>query len=674
MKRASLIIHWGLMVMLLAGFPWAIAVAADESLCVRVRIEIEQELTLERQGFEARMNVKNGGAAALENISVAVNFTDENRQPVVATSDPNNTTAKFFIRLTSSASLPTQIAGGAEEKLRWLIIPAPGAAAGSVTGKLYYVGATLTYKTSGLDTTVDVSPDSITVKPMPELTLDYFLPNQVYGDDPFTPQIEAAIPFSLGVRIKNGGFGIAHNLKIDSGQPKIIDNQQGLLINFHIEGSEVNGQAATASLLANFGDLQPGRSGVGRWIMTSSLYGKFVEFTATFSHADELGGTLTSLITAVNTHLLVHDILVDLPGRDSVRDFLALDGDTMRVYESDNLDAVVANVSGGAAVTGSAMDYTVTAPGAVGFSYIQVADPLSGNKAIQSVVRSDGKLIRLDNAWLSRNFIVASRTWQYFLNIFDANNTSAASYRVLFGELARGNHAPVLRRPADRIVRPGTYVGMLVQASDPEGDRVTLSSNLLPAGATFTDYGNGQGLLAWTPALGQTGNFPLQFAASDGSLLARDTTVITVTSDTGSLLDKWKESWWPNITNLNIIGTYADPDRDGLKNLLEYALGLDPTLTDLWGLPVVELEEFEGKHYLTMTYEGRTDDSNLHFAVIATNDVDPDIVNWTAVVNEVPISQTEVTPGFKRVKVRDTVATEDQPHRFIKLQVTTSEP
>ena len=65
---------------------------------------------------------------------------------------------------------------------------------------------------------------------MPKLRLDYFIPGQVYSDDPFTTEVEPAVPFGLGVRVANIGYGSANNLKIDSGQPRIVENVHGLLI------------------------------------------------------------------------------------------------------------------------------------------------------------------------------------------------------------------------------------------------------------------------------------------------------------------------------------------------------------------------------------------------------------------------------------------------------------
>lgn len=67
--------------------------------------------------------------------------------------------------------------------------------------------------------------------------------------------------------------------------------------------------------------------------MITSLSGQFVAFDAAFTHADTLGDSVTSLLKAVNTHKLVHDVKVDVPNRDNVVDFSALNGDVVGVYE-----------------------------------------------------------------------------------------------------------------------------------------------------------------------------------------------------------------------------------------------------------------------------------------------------------------------------------------------------
>lgn len=49
--------------------------ASDSSVCAEVKIEIQQELTLERQAFDAHMRINNGlDQISIENVRVEVTF------------------------------------------------------------------------------------------------------------------------------------------------------------------------------------------------------------------------------------------------------------------------------------------------------------------------------------------------------------------------------------------------------------------------------------------------------------------------------------------------------------------------------------------------------------------------------------------------------------------------
>ena len=102
---------------------------SQKSICASVRIEILQQLTLERQAFEARMTINNGLAGvSLVNISINLTFTDSAGNSVRASSDPNDLTARFFFRLQDGSSTPSIIPGGTSATIVWLIIPTQGAA------------------------------------------------------------------------------------------------------------------------------------------------------------------------------------------------------------------------------------------------------------------------------------------------------------------------------------------------------------------------------------------------------------------------------------------------------------------------------------------------------------------------------------------------------------------
>lgn len=525
---------------LLALSPAALQAADDGAVCARVKIEIRQELTMERQGFDAEMVIQNGLTdEALSQVDVDVTVTDELGAPVLVSSDPSSTTAKFFIRVSQMSGIADvagagTVSAGGSATINWLLIPAPGAAGTLPTGKKYLVGATLKYRVAGESEVVTVSPDLITVRPMPLLTLDYFLTKEVLGDDPFTAPIEPPVPFTLAVRVKNTGMATAKALKIDSAQPKILENQQGLLVNFRLLDSAVEDLPVQNSLLATFGDIGGGLAKSARWNMEASLSGQFTEFNVRFSHAAELGGQLTSLMQATRAHFLVHDVQVDLPGRDYVRDFLAQDDDQLRVYESSGVDTPVVDASAQATLAATSGDnYRLDLPATTGFFYVKKPDPHAGQKAVGTVLRSDGKTMPLENVWLSKTQDPVSHQWSYWVNLFDADSTGI--YDTAFVEPPLGEQPPVIGLVIDRSVYAGNTISFVVEASSPSGAPVTLQAAPLPAGATFTPQAIdpqaptlARAIFAWTPTAEQIGTHNIIYSASDGARLSTRTAAVIV--------------------------------------------------------------------------------------------------------------------------------------------------
>jgi hypothetical protein len=476
------------------------AALGQDSVCARVKLEILQELTLEREAFEARMTINNGLAGIpIEGVGVTVTFADAQGRAVRATGDSTDLSSTFFIRSQDGYVLPSTVAGGGSAQMRWLIIPARGAAGTDGLGATYYVGATLRYRVGGVEQVVEVSPDDILVKPMPFLSLDYFIPEEVYGDDPFTTAVvEPPIPFGLGVRVKNEGLGVARKLKIDSAQPRIVENRQGLAVDFRLVGSEVNGAVALPTLLADFGNIAPGRSGVARWRMISSLSGRFVEFNAFYTHADELGGALTSLINGnPRTHFLVGEVQVDFAGRDSVRDFLARDGDFLRVYESDGGDAPVLDASAASRVVGEGGRYRIQVPAQAGLFFVRVPDPFAGRQVLRGVMRSDGRRLLGPNAWLSQTWRSSARRWDYFVNLFEVGNPAGAEYVLEWRDAAgASNRPPRLDVPRNWTLKPGERLTFPLTASDPDGDRLVYR---LEGDATGSATVDPDGTFRWEP-------------------------------------------------------------------------------------------------------------------------------------------------------------------------------
>lgn len=549
----------GFLCLLLAlAYLWPLSVKAADSVCAEVRMQVIQELTFERQGFDAHMRINNGlQDKALEDVHVTVWFRDATGTQVGASSDPNdqdNENIRFFIRLDRMNNIDlesesaNQIAPGETADIHWLIIPTPASVGDSETALLYFVGATLEYKVEGDELeVVEVDPDMIHVQPLPQLTLEYFLEREVYANDPFTDVIEPSEPFTLGLRVSNHGSGVAENLEIESAQPVITENDQGLPVNFNIIDTWVNNEPAPRVLLASLGDVAAGESTVARWRMLADLRGEFTEFHAEVSHAEELGGALTSLIDEVATRFLVRDVLVDLPGRDSVSDFLAYEeGDSgpLRVYESDGGDFPVDDVSGSSSI-GDAVDagtnkhapVTLDGYGADGVVYARLNDPLDGERQILGAIRSDGKQLPAQNVWATRSREAGPwdggvPEWEHHIHIFDVQSTG--EYTVIFGdEVDVPLMAPSMTFIPDRTLDVGESLIVDVHATDPQELALTLEATPLPSGAAFEDSGEGQGAFTWTPSSGQAGDHEVTFTATNESGLSSAQTVLFHVSSEG---------------------------------------------------------------------------------------------------------------------------------------------
>ncbi|MBD8528170.1 hypothetical protein IFO71_20670 [Pseudoxanthomonas sp. CAU 1598] len=581
--------NWAIAAAAALGLQFAPAGQAQDIVCAVVKIEIRQELTLERQAFEAKMKISNGlDTLALENVDINVTFEDEAGNSVLASSNPNDTDAKFFIRLDSMQGIDDvsgagRIAPKGVAEITWLIIPAQGAGGSSAAGVRYGVGATLNYRFGGAAEQVVVAPDVIRVKPMPLLTLDYFLPHDVFADDPLTSEQEVVEPFDLGVRVTNSGAGSAKALKIESAQPRIVENRQGLLIDFQLLSSQVDDRPVQNTLLADFGDIGPGNAKSARWQMTSSLSGTFVSFDAEYVHSDALGGALTSLLAQVNTHTLIRNVRNDLPGRDSVRDFLAKDGEAVRLYESEGGDADVQDLSSNASLSSmGTVDgqkrYRLRMPAHNGLAFVRVADPNAGSSGNYTAWRSDGKRLEAANAWRLRT-LTNGGVEQRFVAVFDSNSTG--DYELRF-DGSSANQPPILEFSTSVVVEAGSTLNHEIRALDGDGDTVVISAVNLPDGALLTPVGNNQTLLSWTPSPQQVGEFNVIIRAADGTVVtSRDLQIVVqppagADSDGDGMDDDWERE---HFGDLSRDGT-GDFDQDSATDKQEFDHGGDPTWED----------------------------------------------------------------------------------------------
>ena len=424
------------------GSPVLLAPNADGSgVCATVTLRIEQQAVLTRTGFAGTFTLENGTAATtLSGIRVDIDIRD---------TAGNSANSKFGFRDPDVFGLGNVsgtgvLAAGQEGMARYLFVPTRDAA--PTTATTYHIGGTLRYVENGVEVSVPLLPATITVHPDALLSLDYFLQRDVFSDDPFTDPVEPSNPFSLGVIVNNTGAGRARNFHIVSGQPEIIENEKGLLIDFEIIGTQVGGSVVSPSLTATFGDILAGTSKSARWLMTSTLQGHFIDYEASFEHVDDFGNPRTSLIDGVTFHELEHALRINLPGKgladDNQFDFLANDvPDPAKlpdmIYFSSGGKAAVKSYTDATAdgpATASDLSVQVSAPSvsSAGWSYLVFNDPGAGF-VLKDVVRSDGSHLKVgDHAWRTDRVFGAEGVATYVNRVHLLDYESTGSYTLVY--------------------------------------------------------------------------------------------------------------------------------------------------------------------------------------------------------------------------------------------------
>jgi len=416
---------------------------ADEGICARVRLKLDQDLVMTRSAFNATLEIVNGDPTlTLSNISVEVNAIDL---------AGNNANDKFGIRPPTLRGLNAVdgtglIAANATGGASWILIPNTDAAPNGPTE--YTVSGLLTYVQDGRQVVVPLAPVPITVFPDARLRIKYFHERDVFSDDPFTPLIEPAVPYSLGVLVQNVGKGAAKNVKIISAQPQIVDNDKGLLIDFKIIGAQVGSQPVTPSLTVNLGNIASNATAVGRWLFQSSLHGQFIDYQASFEHVDSLGDPRLSLVESVEIHEMIHVVNAGGTFNDGLPDFLVNDipngenlPDTLYLSDGRVLPVnVLLTATPDAPAASNHLQVVLTTGAQPGWTYWRVPDPANGKFRLTRVIRSDGLEVPLDvNAWITdRTFIENSRRPinEFNLHLFDYD--SPGSYTLYYEIIPSG--------------------------------------------------------------------------------------------------------------------------------------------------------------------------------------------------------------------------------------------
>jgi hypothetical protein len=414
------------------------------AVCASVKVQFSQKLTMTREAFRGTLDIFNGHPTdKMDSITVNIQITDKNGVPANGLFQINTESLTNMSDVTGTGAIIAQQHG----TVQFLFIPTINAA--PTVPVAYNFGGSVTYWDPYVKAkvTMPLNAVELTVNPSPNLMLHYFMQRNILGDDPLTsPAIEPSIPAELSVMIENQGYGPAVNVNISSAQPKVVENEKGLAINFQLIGSNFQGQPTKFGITdINFGTIPALQTRVGQWYFTSSLLGKFVSYEANVVHANSFGNPELSLIKGVKLHELTKSIKVYGGADDGINDFLVNDifdvndvPDILYYSQGMRTEKVVQATSGSFDKNVGSPTFTnklTVTPSDIGWNYIKLNDPGNGLYELVSVTRSDNQVIPLNNAWLTFVTLPVGRTPVYenkfqFIDSFPSK--TAVTYTVVW--------------------------------------------------------------------------------------------------------------------------------------------------------------------------------------------------------------------------------------------------
>lgn len=472
-----------------------VTIQEDEDVIVTVKMQFNQLLTLTRQAFEGTLTIENGSDKAMNNIKLYLTETMPNGD--FATDREFDISYTEFTGFDGKISGPWTLEAGQTGVLKVKFIPTKYAA--PIVATDYVFGGSLTFLVDEKQRHADLAEQIMTVKPTPELNLDYFMQRDIIGDDAITKEVvEPSEEAEFAVLISNVGYGDAENLWMVTAQPEMVDNEESLFLQYGIVSSQLNGQekslAFGKSVTTDFGTLPARSHTYAQWWMTSNLLGHFIEYNTSYTQLTMSQNPNLSLLNEVRTHELIRSIVVE--GNSNSNCGFAVNDKEDENNQPDMLyftDGTTESIAIGDALTQQNEDYLFTLTlkaDSEGWTYSKVVDPTDGNAVISEVIREDGTVVPLRNIWQTWATVVDKKRaiHENLIHIIDNCKNGNNIYYIRFAP----KPATTLNIISVKLNGENTSNDVSVQNAEVQSVEVNFTSDirqLLPKALTLVNQG-----------------------------------------------------------------------------------------------------------------------------------------------------------------------------------------
>lgn len=226
-----------------------------------------------------------------------------------------------------------------------------------------------------------------------------------------------------------------------------------------------------------------------------------------------------------------------------------------------------------------------------------------------------------------------------------------------------GNRPPNFTSTAMPPATMGIAYNFTTTASDAEANAFTFAK---VSGPTWLAVSSA-GMVSGVPPDGSSGSFAVVIRVTDSGTSSKGfslaSTSQTTTLNVISAYSGWQTLNFTLPAEAALASTLADPDQDGLANLLEYAVRLPARISSSPGY-FAAVPDMEGRP--TFTFNVRDDDSKLSVIMEAAAEL--------AFTNRTTIQPIITDPvpgdGMRQYFFRDTVAPQPGVNRFVRIRVS----